>query len=53
LGQGKENIKEHLKNNPDLCKELEEKIRVKLSSEPTKLTIGASTVESSDKDNEE
>jgi recombination protein RecA len=53
LGQGRENIKEFLKNNGDLCKELEEKIKVKLNSEPTKLTLGAPSVESSDKSNEE
>jgi recombination protein RecA len=53
IGQGKENIKTHLKKNPDLCKELETKIKEKLSSEPAKLTLGESEVESDGKNNEE
>ena len=27
IGQGKENVKQYLKDNPDLCNELETKIR--------------------------
>lgn len=30
LGQGRENVKEYLRNNPNLCKELDMKIREKL-----------------------
>ena len=32
LGQGKENIKEYLKQNPELCNEIETKIREKLKN---------------------
>jgi recombination protein RecA len=50
LGQGKENIKEFLKNNPELAVELEKKIKDKLKSSPTKLVIGGELVEEEDKD---
>jgi recombination protein RecA len=52
LGQGKDNIKEYLKKNPELCQELEAKIKDKLSSEPAKLTLGANDVGDDDKNEE-
>ncbi|MDD4056306.1 MAG: DNA recombination/repair protein RecA, partial [Bacilli bacterium] len=30
LGQGRENVKEFLKQNPNLCEEIEKKIREKM-----------------------
>ena len=30
IGQGKENVREFLKTNPDIAKEIEQKIRAKL-----------------------
>jgi recombination protein RecA len=45
LGQGRENLKEYLKKTPELCREIEEKIKEKLNAEPTKLTLGAATLE--------
>ena len=37
IGQGKENIKEFLKTNKEMCDEIESKIREKLKSSPAKL----------------
>ena len=34
LGQGRENVKEYLKNNPNLVKEIEEKIRAAFMEKP-------------------
>ncbi|MDR1499169.1 MAG: recombinase RecA [Rickettsiales bacterium] len=45
LGQGKENIKEHLRSNPTLATEIEVKIREKLRSTPAKLVVGGDTGE--------
>ncbi len=36
LGQGKENVKDILRKNPDLCKELSDKIREKIKDEKAK-----------------
>ena len=40
IGQGKENIKEYLKTNKEMCDEIEAKIREKLRSSPAKLVVG-------------
>ena len=40
IGQGKENIKEYLKGNKEMCDEIEAKIREKLRSSPAKLVVG-------------
>lgn len=50
LGQGKENIKEYLKNNPALCDEVEAKIREKLKTSPAKLVVGGETDESKERE---
>ncbi len=48
LGQGKENIKEYLKQNPELCNEIEKKIRDKLKTSPAKLVVGGEVPENED-----
>lgn len=48
LGQGKENIKEYLKNNSTICDEVEVKIREKLKSSPAKLVVGGESEDSED-----
>lgn len=45
LGQGKENTKEYLKNNPTVAEEIEKKIREKLGTEPARLVIGGDAAE--------
>ena len=45
IGQGKENIKEFLKNNKEMCDEIESKIREKLKSSPAKLVVGGEVEE--------
>src|SRR5699024_2931427 len=46
LGQGKENVKLLLKDNPELCHEIEEKVR-----EYYDISLGGSTPEKKEKDN--
>jgi recombination protein RecA len=50
LGQGRENLKEFLKNTPAVSKEIEEKIKERLNAEPTKLTLGTSSIEERDEE---
>ncbi|MDR0571570.1 MAG: recombinase RecA [Rickettsiales bacterium] len=50
LGQGKENLKEYLKKTPELCREIEEKIKERLNAEPAKLTLGATSVEDTEEE---
>lgn len=45
IGQGKENIKEFLKTNKEMCDEIESKIREKLKSSPAKLVVGGEVEE--------
>ena len=45
IGQGKENIKEFLKTNKEMCDEIESKIREKLKSFPAKLVVGGEVEE--------
>ena len=40
IGQGRDNVKEFLKNNPTICAEIESKIREKLRTTPAKLVVG-------------
>lgn len=40
IGQGRDNVKEYLKNNPEICDEIEVKIREKLRNTPAKLIVG-------------
>jgi recombination protein RecA len=40
LGQGKENIRDYLKNNPGIAQEIESKIREKLNSSSDRLIVG-------------
>ena len=37
IGQGRENVKQYLKENPDICDEIENKIRAKLSAQTNNL----------------
>ena len=50
LCQGRENIKEYLRKNPEVFAEIEAKIRERLKSDPTKISIG--NVESYEEDEE-
>ncbi|MDR2760633.1 MAG: recombinase RecA [Rickettsiales bacterium] len=43
LGQGRENIKEYLKKNPELCRELELRIKEKLNTEPPQISLGGNS----------
>ena len=40
IGQGRDNVKEYLKQNPDVANEIEVKIREKLKSTPAQLVVG-------------
>ena len=37
IGQGRENVKQYLKDNPEICNEIENKIRTKLSTQSNNL----------------
>jgi recombination protein RecA len=53
LGQGRENAKEYLKQNPELCKEIETAVRQRAMGGEIPLTVGVVTEESdSDSDGE-
>ena len=43
LGQGRENAKQYLKDNPELTQEIEQKVRAALSMNGARLTSGTST----------
>lgn len=50
LGQGKENVKEFLKNNPGMTKELETKVRLAVLPQPVVAESGAPDVEQQEKE---
>ena len=47
IGQGRDNVKEFLRNNPEICADIEAKIREKLKSLPAKLVVGGDADEES------
>ena len=52
LGQGRENSKEYLRQNPELCKEIETAVRQRAMGGEIPLAMGSNTTEESDSDSD-
>ena len=53
IGQGRDKVKEFLKQNPDLCSEIEEKVRVELVKDSDSYTYDPKDDDDSENDTEE